>query len=114
MEEKILNELKSINVKLQETEERITATFRGEIAEAGETLRREIQETKEKITTTLRKEIDQRIGQSTTEISNEIKDLCNVIEKKENENQDKIRKELRQHENKVLKGVEALKKVLVS
>ena len=133
MEEKILKELKAINVKLQETEEKITATMRKEIQETEEkitatmrkeiqeteekittTMREEIQEAKEKITATLRKEMNQRIGQSTTEISNEIKDLCEVIEKKENKNKDDMKKDLRQHENKVLKGVEALKKVLAS
>ena len=118
MEEKILKELKAINVKLQETEEKITATMREEIQETEEkitaTMREEIQEAKEKITATLRKEMNQRIGQSTTEISNEIKDLCDVIEKKENKNKDDMKKELRQHENKALRGVESLKKVLAS
>lgn len=102
MEEKILKELDAINQQLKG----INQNF--------QKIDQRFEETEERIITTLREELDQRIHQSTTEISNEIKDLCYFIENREHEIQDKMREELRQHENKALRGVEAFRKVFVS
>lgn len=92
MEEKILNELDAINQQLKG----INQNFQ-KIDQRFEKIDQRFEETEERIITTLREELDQRIHQSTTEISNEIKDLCYFIENREYEIQDKMREELRQH-----------------
>ena len=101
MEEKILNELDAINQQLKginQNFQKIDQRFE-KIDQRFEKIDQRFEETEERIITTLREELDQRIHQSTTEISNEIKDLCYFIENREYEIQDKMREELRQHEN---------------
>ena len=116
MEEKILNELKAINVKLEGIDQRfekIDQRFEGidqrfeKIDQRFEKIDQKFEETEERIITTLREELDQRIHQSTTEISNEIKSLCDSISKTEKEKHEKM-------EQKTLRGVEAFRRVLVS
>lgn len=109
MEEKILNELKAINVKLEGIDQRfegIDQRFQ-KIDQRFEKIDQKFEETEERIITTLREELDQRIHQSTAEISNEIKSLCDSISKTENEKHEKM-------EQKTLRGVEAFRRVLVS
>lgn len=102
MEEKILKELKDINVQLKGFDQR----FEG--------IDQRFQETEEKIITTLREEITAAEKRIKTEISDEIKDLCDSIQRVKNKDHKELKEDLRRHERNSLKGIEALKKALVS
>ena len=114
------------NEKLQKMKEEIKQEIRQELNEKLQEMKQEIrQELNEKLQEMkeeIRQELDEKLQntkkQIITEISSDVGEQLNnvmiVINRVEKKRHDEISSEIKIHENKAIKGVEALKNVLIS
>lgn len=110
MEEKILKKLDDIDLQIKVIDQKIEKTKDEIKNEIKEELDRKLRETEEKLDVKL-KETQEKIEKN---VSAEIQNLCESIERVENKKHQKIVEQVENNKKKTLKGVEAFRKVLVS
>jgi len=130
MENKILNEIlicvKETNQNIQDFEKRIDKKLQQMkkeiILELREEFDEKLQQMKKEIILELRKEFDEKLQQMKKEIiqqisldvSEQLRFITEVKSKKESERDKKWLNELKKHEIKTIRGIDALKRVLVN
>lgn len=116
MEEKILNELKNINLQLQAFDSKIDEKLKVQKEEICSELRQEFKED----LNTLRQEFEEKLDSKLenlkefimSDVKKAFKEHIDVIYDRKNKEHHEIVEELREHKVRTLKGVKAFEKAL--
>lgn len=116
MEEKILNELKNINLQIQEFDSKIDAKLKAQKEEICSELRQEVKEDLNKISQEFEQKLDSKLENLKEFIMSDVekafREHVDVIYDRKNKDHHEIVEELREHKVRTLKGVRAFERAL--
>ena len=120
MEEKILNELKNINLQIQEFDSKIDAKLKAQREEICLEIDAKLKTQKEEICSELRQEFEEKLDSKLenlkefimSDVKKTFREHMDVIYDRKNKEHHEIVKELREHKVRTLKGVRAFERAL--